>query len=254
VHTTLLAIVLGGGVGLMLGAMGGGGSILAVPLLVYVLGEDPHSATTTSLLVVGWTAAVAAIQQLRMGRTNPCAGLIFGGIGGASALLGAWLNRLVSGQALMCLFALLMLAVAFGMSRKRLPVDKENEFKCQDRAVRLGVTGGAVGVLTGFFGVGGGFVILPAMVLAADLPMKLAVGTSLLAIALQATWGVVGHLGLGTVAWGVTLPFLVGSIAGGLVGGRLAALIPPRLATRGFALLLALLAVYLLYRNCAAFI
>ena len=249
-----LAMLLGGAVGLMLGAMGGGGSILAVPLLVYVLGEDPHSATTTSLLVVGWTAAVAAVQQLRMGRTSPCAGLIFGGIGGASALLGAWLNRLVSGQALMCLFALLMLAAAFGMTRKRLPMDEEDDFSCQDRAMRLGVTGGAVGVLTGFFGVGGGFVILPAMVLAADLPMRLAVGTSLLAIALQAAWGVVGHLGLGSVAWGVTLPFLAGSVAGGLIGGRLAALIPPRHAARGFALLLVLLAVYLLYRNCTTLV
>lgn len=252
VETLLLSVVFGGLVGLLLGMMGGGGSILTVPVLVYVLGQGAHEATSTSLVIVGASAAIAALGHARAGRVDTRAGLIFGGLGGATALLGAWLNRKVSGQAVLFLFALLMVAAAVSMLRRRQPVGTTEQYRSRGSAVKIAGAGMVVGMMTGFFGVGGGFVIVPALVLVAGMPMHVAVGTSLLAISLQSAWGLAGHLGFGKIDWSVTAVFLLGSLAGVVVGGRISGRLSQRTLTRAFAVFLFLLAGYLVYRNYTA--
>lgn len=196
--TVLLAVVFGSLIGLLLGLVGGGGSILTVPILVYVLDQGVHEATATSLVIVGATALIGAVPHARAGRVAIRTALLFGGSGIAGAFAGTALNARVSGPVILLLFGLLMLAVAARMAVGSRPVPGE-----VDDAPLIGfrwevvASGLVVGVLTGFFGVGGGFLIVPALVLVLGLPMRLAVGTSLVVIAINAAAGIVAHLGSG---------------------------------------------------------
>lgn len=250
--TTLLAIGFGVLIGLLLGLVGGGGSILTVPILVYVIGLGVHEATATSLVIVGLTALSGAIPHARAGRVQLATALPFGGTGIAGAFAGTWLNARVSGPVILLLFGGLMLVVAarMGLGRAAAPVER-------DRAAghRRGIVlaaGLAVGLMTGFFGVGGGFLIVPALVLALGLPMRLAVGTSLVVIAINSGAGVLAHLRGGGFDVAIALLFVVGGFAGGILGGRLAGRIDETRLGRGFAVLVALVAIYLIARNAVA--
>ena len=252
-----LALGFGALIGVSLGALGAGGSILTVPILVYAMGVPVQAATGTSLAIVGLNATVGAVDAWRGGRALPRTGLAFGASGLIGALGGAWLNHQLRGELILVLFSILMLAAAAGMLRRsgmRDDTDAFDERYSPARWARLAAVGLGVGLLTGFFGVGGGFLIVPALVLVVGLPMRLAVGTSLLAIALNSLWGLLGHLRFGALDWGLTLLFGIGGLLGVLVGGKLAGRVPEKTLRTGFALLIVGVALFTFARSASALI
>lgn len=247
----ILPLIFGALIGLSLGLVGGGGSILTVPILVYAIGQPAHVATTTSLAIVGTNALVGVIGHARSGNVLLKTGLAFGAAGFLGAVAGTWLNRRVPGQLLLALFAFVMLAAAAAMLRKRsaTPVATGGEDYNARGWLKLVLSGLGTGLMTGFFGVGGGFVIVPALVLILGLPMRAAVGTSLLIIALNSASGLIARFGSGGLDWGVTLLFILGGAAGVALGVRLAGRLPQRRLTQSFAGLIVLVAAYVLYRS-----
>lgn len=241
------ALGFGSLIGLSLGALGAGGSILTVPILVYAMGVPVQTATGTSLAIVGLNAATGALDYLRRGRSLPRTAFAFGASGVLGAFAGVWLNHLVRGELILMLFSLLMLVAAFSMLRRRAA---DASATCFDERypvrgwLRLGLVGLGVGFLTGFFGVGGGFLIVPALMLVLHLPVRLAVGTSLLVIALNAVWGLLGNLRFGTFDWTLTPLFALGGAAGVLAGGRLSGKLPDRAQRTAFAVLVVGIAIY----------
>lgn len=246
----LLASPLGFLIGLSLGALGGGGSILAVPVLVYVAGQDPTAATATSLVLVTMTSVVGIVPHVRARRVRVLPGLVFGVAGIGGAVVGSRLNERADPDVLLLLFALVMLVAARGMWRSATrprPVGAAVATAVHfDTATVLKVVaaGSAVGLMTGFFGVGGGFVIVPALVLVLGFTMPEAVGTSLLVIVVNSLVALVMRAGAGGIEWGVVAPFAVSSLAGVLVGGRLAGTRDPRALQRAFVVLLVIVALY----------
>lgn len=253
--TDLWSLVFGVGIGLLLGLVGGGGSILTVPILVYAIGLDVREATATSLVVVGVTALVGAIPHARQGRVVPRTALAFGGTGILGAFAGTWLNTRVAGPVILFLFGVLMLVVAARMAFTRKPGANRPE---GDRAPRFRwpvlVAGLVVGVMTGFFGVGGGFLIVPALVLVLGFPMRSAVGTSLVIIAINSAAGALAHLGAGGVDVRIALLFIVGGFVGTTLGARLVGVVDEDKLARSFAGLVALVGVYLIGRNVGVLI
>jgi uncharacterized protein len=276
----LAAIGLGLLIGLSLGALGGGGSILTVPALVYVLGEPARAATTESLVIVGITALVAAIGHARAGRVSWGAGVAFGAIGVAASYAGTAANRSINPELLLLAFAGLIVAAATAMLIR--------QHRCADRgevpstALTLATTaeqsgrvalltaapartrttaatltkllaaGLMVGFLTGFFGVGGGFVIVPALVMALGYSMPTAVGTSLVVIAVNSAAALAARAGDATFHWSVIIPFTAAAIAGSLAGRRLADRVRPATLTRAFVALLLAVAAYVAVRSGTA--
>jgi uncharacterized protein len=245
--TMLLALVLGGLIGLSLGMLGGGGSILTVPALVYVLGQDPHAAVSASLIIVGLNAVTGAWFHRRAGHVRLKAAALFGGVGLAAAFLGARLSKLLPSALLLVLFALLMVAVAVLMLRGSALKPAATAIAPVWWKVLIG--GLSVGFLTGFLGVGGGFLIVPALVLLLRMDMRDAVGSSLVVIALNSAAGVLGHLGESGVSWLIIGLLLAGGLPGLLFGTRLAQRLPVARLRQGFAVLVILLGATLLAVN-----
>lgn len=260
----LLASPLGLLIGISLGALGGGGSILAVPALVYAAGQDPKAATTTSLVLVTITALIGIIPHWRAGRVRFTAGALFGLAGVGGSLLGSYWNEAVDPDVLLLAFSMLMLVAAYAMWR-RLPRQPSNAAPRSVGAAanadtappgtgglrldlvtvaKVLVAGSFVGVLTGFFGVGGGFVIVPALVLALGFTMPEAVGTSLLVIAVNSTVALTTRLPGGTIEWGIVVPFTVASLIGVFIGSRLASTRDPSFLQKWFVVLLVAVALY----------
>jgi uncharacterized membrane protein YfcA len=248
VEAALVSLALGTVIGLSLGLLGGGGSILTVPALVYVVGLPVADATGTSLAIVGVTALVGAARHLRAGRVDLRAALSFGAASMAGAVVGSILGRGIDPALLLALFALLMGAAGAAMLRPAR-VDPAPPGHGARAVLQVALVGAAVGVVTGFFGVGGGFLIVPALVLVLGLPMRRAVGTSLVVIALASAAGLVTHLGVGAIDLPVTLLFVAGGVAGIVLGTRWAGAVPEMALRRGFATLVFVLAVFLLVRN-----
>ena len=245
-----LAIPLGLAIGLSLGALGGGGSILTVPALVYVLDQDPRSATTGSLLIVGITALTGMLAHARAGRVRVAQGLVFGALGVAGSWAGSRLSTAVPPQVLLSAFAALMLVVAVIMLRRSRNGRSDAGSGERKRPVAVVLTATAVGLLTGFFGVGGGFAVVPALVLSLGFSMPVAVGTSLLVIAINSATALVARLGSGVdLDWPLLAVFTAAAIAGSLLGGRVASRVRPATLTRAFAVLLAVVAVYTAVRS-----
>jgi uncharacterized membrane protein YfcA len=253
--TLLLAAALGLLVGLTMGALGGGGSILTVPALVYVVGESARSATTASLVIVGVTAAAAVVGHGRAGRIRWGAGLALGAAGVAASFAGTALNARVDPDLLLGCFAVLMLVAAAAMlGRSRPETAGAPSAQPAPRhaggvvAARVALVGLAVGFLTGFLGVGGGFLVVPALVLLLGYPMPIAVGTSLLVISLNSAVALIARAGTASFHWSVIGPFtaaaVAGAVAGALLGHRVSG---PRL-TQAFAGLLLAVAGYVLVR------
>jgi uncharacterized protein len=242
-----LILAFGVLVGLSLGLVGGGGSILTVPILVYVLGESVHLATGTALAIVGANALIGAWEHDRAGRVRMPVALAFGGVGILGALAGSWLNHLAPERAVLIGFALLMLAASTAMARVRLG---DRTAAPRPRiSWRVVLAGLGVGVLTGFFGVGGGFLIVPALVLILGLPMREAVGTSLVVIAINAAAALIGHLRFGGIDLEVTALFIAGGAVGSILGSRLSGRIDERRLRQGFAAMVVLIAFYILART-----
>jgi uncharacterized membrane protein YfcA len=225
-----IAIAIAAVVGVALGMLGGGGSILMVPLLTYIGGLDPKQAIATSLLVVGVTSAVGAIGHARAGRVRWSVGLMFGVAGMAGAYGGGLLARFVSGTALLAGFGILMAVAAVAMLRERVDRSEADRASAR-RLVALGLT---VGVVMGLVGAGGGFLLVPALTLFGALSMPAAVGTSLVVIAMQSFAGLAGHLAGTPIDWRLAGLVTGAAVMGGLVGGRLTAMVEPDTLRRGF--------------------
>jgi uncharacterized membrane protein YfcA len=244
-----VALVLSGLIGVSLGLLGGGGSILAVPVIVYVARVDVHAAIGMSLAVVGATALAAALGHARARRVDPRAAALFGGTGMLGAPLGAQATHAVAPRALMLLFAGLMLTVGTLMLRGRGLASRAAP---RPHPVAVPAAGFGVGLLTGFLGVGGGFLIVPALTLLAGLPIHRAIGTSLLVIAANSAAGLAGHLGRGELPLVLTAAFTVAATLGTLIGVRLAAGLDPARLRRAFALFVILVGLFLLAKNALA--
>ncbi|WP_257459386.1 sulfite exporter TauE/SafE family protein [Archangium lipolyticum] len=224
-------------IGVLLGLLGGGGSILTVPLLVYVLGVEPKTAIAMSLVVVGLTSASAAVMHARAGRVRWRTAFVFGAGGMMGAFLGGRVARFLPSGVLLLLFSAAMLAAAVAMlRRKEAPaplVSPVPEQPLHLPVPRVLAQGAAVGVLSGLVGAGGGFLIVPALVLV-GLPTPVAMGTSLVVISLQCAAGLLGHLGHVDLPWALTAAVLATAIAGSFLGGRLAGRVSPGSLRKGF--------------------
>ena len=247
---TLLAVGLGLLIGLVVGALGGGGSVLTVPALVFALGLTAQAATTASLVIVGITSAVASVAHARSGHTRWREGGLLAAAGIPASLAGTWLNQLVAEDVLLLCFAALMLVAAAGMLLRRAPDGAAPEGEDVPAGgggrhwLRLAVAGSGIGFLTGFLGVGGGFVIVPALVLALHFPIAAAVGTSLMVIALNAVVALLARAGTGGFEWDVIVPFTTAAVLASFVGKQVADRLPSHRLTQGFAVLLVLVAAY----------
>lgn len=251
-------------IGLSLGALGGGGSILAVPALVYGAGQDPKAATTTSLLLVGIASVVGMVAHWRSGRVRVGIGVVFGVCGIGGSLAGSALNEQIDPDALLLAFAGLIVVAAWRMASGVSTVTEDDtaalvagESSESTRAttptaahfsLRSALTvlaaGTLVGFLTGLFGVGGGFVIVPALALALKLSMPEAIGTSLLVIVINSVVALSTRIATTSIDWAVTIPFAVATIIGVVSGSRLAGRLDPKRSIRWFAALLIGVAAY----------
>lgn len=226
--TVALAVL----VGVTLGLLGGGGSILTVPLLAYVAGMDAKEAIATSLLVVGVTSAVGAISHARAGRVRWRTGVLFGGAGMVGAYAGGLLARFVPGPVLLIAFALMMIATAVAMLRGRKAVSADVAPSLP--VGRILLDGVVVGLVTGLVGAGGGFLVVPALALLGGLPMPVAVGTSLVVIAMKSFAGLGGYLTTVQIDWRLAAAVTAAAVVGSVIGGRLTALVDPDVLRRAF--------------------
>ncbi|WP_223759018.1 sulfite exporter TauE/SafE family protein [Myxococcus sp. RHSTA-1-4] len=242
-------------VGVLLGLLGGGGSILTVPLLVYVLGVEPRTAIAMSLVVVGVTSTTGAVLHARAGRVRWRTAFVFGAGGMAGAFLGGRINPLIPPTVLLLLFAGVMVAAAVAMLRRKeappRPADTPAPEEPALPVARVMAQGVAVGVLSGLVGAGGGFLIVPALAMV-GLATPVATATSLVVIALQCAAGFVGHLGHVQLPWGLTGAVLTAAVTGSFVGGRLAGLVSPASLRKGFAVFVLATAAFLLVAETPA--
>jgi uncharacterized protein len=240
-----LALVLAALIGVSLGLLGSGGSIITLPVLVYAAGIPVAQAVGMSLVIVGGTSAVGSLLKLRQGAFDLRAATFFALSGMGGAFVGAKFTHLVSAPVLLLLFGALMLVVGLRMLRSGEPKAQSN--RC--RPLRCLATGVAVGVLTGFLGVGGGFLILPALLLFAGLEMKPAIGTSLAVIAVNCFGGLIGQMRYVKFDWLLTLGFLLAGIVGMFAGSALAKQLSAAVLRWGFAWCVVLLGITLVARN-----
>jgi uncharacterized membrane protein YfcA len=247
-----LGLALATLIGLSLGLLGGGGSILTVPVLVYVLGFAAKPAIAMSLPVVGITSLVGAALHWRLGNVRVPTALTFGVVAMIGAFAGAKLAVLVSGTAQLALLAVVMLAAAGSMLRGNRGVGDAAPAAPPRLALLVPVALG-VGVLTGLVGIGGGFLVVPALVLLARVPMRQAVGTSLLVIAMNSASGFAGYLGTVDIDWRFLAGFTAAAVAGALAGTALAARVPQVTLKRTFAVFLLVMGGFVLYKNRDAF-
>jgi uncharacterized membrane protein YfcA len=227
-----LAVALAVFVGISLGLLGGGGSILTVPLLAYVAGLDPKQAIATSLFVVGVTSAVGSVTHARAGRVRWRVAGIFGAAAMAGAYGGGRLAHLVPGNILLIAFALIMIAAAVAMLRGRRDIGDESAGPLP--IAKIVLQGASVGVISGLVGAGGGFLLVPAMALLGGLPMPVAVGTSLVVISMQSFAGLAGHLAGESIDWKLAGMVTAAAVVGSVIGGRLTARIEPATLRRAF--------------------
>ncbi len=248
---TALAVLIG----LSLGLLGGGGSILTVPLLVYVIGVPAHEAIALSLLVVGTTSISALIPHARQGRVRWKTGALFGVASMTGAYAGGRLAHFIPATALLLGFGAMMLITAFAMMRPRHAASCEsstsdtNTTEPELSLLRIGAIGCLVGSITGLIGAGGGFVVVPALVLLARLPMRTAVGTSLLVITLNSYAALAGHLGAVTIDGTLAVLITSAAILGSILGSALSARVPQAILRRGFAWFVIVMAVIILFQE-----
>ena len=264
--TLALAVAAGALIGLSLGALGGGGSILAVPVLVYALGQSPAQATTGSLVVVGVTSLVGALAAYRAGNVLFARGAAFGLVATGGAVVGARASALVPDAVLLGSFAVLMLAVGVLLAvrqwrgRRSAPdgtpaphpalddpiITFNPTFACQcPRALKVLVTATAVGLLTGFLGVGGGFLVVPALLVALSLPLEYAAGTSLVVITITSGVALLARAGSGVAPdWWPVIALTTAAATAAVVGARVASRVDTRRLSAAFTGLVLAVAAY----------
>ncbi|WP_423067779.1 sulfite exporter TauE/SafE family protein [Devosia sp. CN2-171] len=251
----LLGALSGGLVGLTLGLFGGGGSILAVPLMVYLVGvPSPHLALGTSAVAVAANALANLFSHARRGNVRWRCAAIYTSAGVAGAYLGSSLGKLIDGEKLLFLFALLMLVVGGLMLRTRARIANPAPACTLENAPKTVGYGAATGVFSGFFGIGGGFLIVPGLIAATGMPILSAVGSSLVAVAAFGLTTALNYAASGLVDWPLAAVFVGGGIGGGMLGAFAADQIS---RSRGllntlFATLIFGVALYMLWRSAAA--
>ena len=242
---TIIVVGLAVLVGLSLGLLGGGGSILVVPLLTYVGGLDPREAIATSLFVVGATSFVSMIGHARKANVQWRTGLIFGAAGMVGAFLGGLAGGYIPGTALMIAFAIMMLATAGAMIKGRK--DTDGQPRAHHHPLwRILLDGLVVGAATGLVGAGGGFLVVPALVLLAGLPMTAAVGTSLLVIAMKSFAGLAGYMTSVSLDWPLVGAVTAAAVVGSFVGVRLTSVVPEKALRKGFGYFVLLMGAFVL--------
>lgn len=235
-------------IGLSLGILGGGGSILTVPIFVYAMGYAPKVAIAMSLPVVGMTSLVGAYGHWRAGNFDLPAALTFGPIAMIGALIAAKLSVHVAGLVQLTLLGVIMIVAAVVMMRSA-GAEQHADKPRPRQPVLLGASGLGVGMITGLVGIGGGFLFVPALALLAGLPIKTAVGTSLLVIAMNTAAGALGYRGQVDIPWTVVGIFAAIAIAGSLAGARVVRHVPQGALRRAFAYFLFAMAAFILYQN-----
>lgn len=239
-----LAIVIG----LSLGMLGGGGSILTVPVLVYVLGLPMKGAVPLSLIVVGVTSAVGAANHQRHRNIRWDAAVAFAPAAVIGALLGTRIATVVSGRIQLIIFAILMVVAAISMFVGPAAWSTPGTVPTRRSPAVVALLGGCVGLLTGLVGVGGGFMYVPALVLLAGLEMREAVGTSLVLIVVSCLAALLGYLGRIAIDWQTAGFFTALAIVGVMIGSGLAKRVPQAALRRGFAVLLLVMGVLVLIK------
>ncbi len=243
-----LGIVLTTLMGVSLGLLGGGGSILAVPILVYLFHLDAQAAITLSLVLVGGTALLAALLQDRGTNVDWRGGALFVALGAPFSLLGSYGSRRFPGGALLFLFGVLMLVVGAVMMRGRRepPADAPRDWR------RVAASGMGVGLLTGFLGVGGGFLIVPALALVTRMPMKVAIGTSLLVIAGNCAFALAGRWDILRMSWMLLATLGPAALAGMLLGVRLCGQLDAAQLRRLFGVFVIAIGLWMAFQNGAS--
>jgi uncharacterized protein len=242
-------------VGFVLGLVGGGGSILAVPLMVYLVGvPSPHVAIGTSALAVAVNALTGLANHIRQGNVKWRCALVFAASGVAGAFAGSSAGKAFDGQKLLFLFAIVMIVVGVLMLRNRRREGNPSVVLGRENAPKLVGYGAGTGMFSGFFGIGGGFLIVPGLVAATGMPMINAVGSSLVAVSAFGLTTAANYALSGLVDWALAAVFIVGGVAGGFLGARLATRLSGthgRLTTI-FAGLIFAVAAYMLWQGAAA--
>ncbi|MGN6098259.1 MAG: sulfite exporter TauE/SafE family protein [Bosea sp. (in: a-proteobacteria)] len=250
--TLVPAVASGGLVGFSLGLVGGGGSILATPLLLYVVGvATPHIAIGTGALAVPINAYANLLAHARKGHVRWLCASVFAALGSLGALVGSSLGLVVDGTRLLLLFGALIVVVGLLMLRPR-SIGRGDERRVDRRMCALTAAAAlATGGASGFFGVGGGFLIVPALVFATGMPMINAIGSSLLAVGAYGLATALNYAGSGQVDWGVAVQFISGGVAGGILGMLLATRLSKGKATlnRTFAALILSVATHVIFKN-----
>ena len=247
-----LAVLSGGAVGFSLGLIGGGGSILAVPLLLYVVDiGDPHVAIGTSALSVAANAFANLFGHWRAGNVKWSCAVTFALAGVVGAAIGSTLGKLVDGQQLLFLFALAMIAVGVAMLRPRATAGNPDVRMTSGIAIRLIAIGLVVGAVSGFFGIGGGFLIVPGLMLATGMPILNAIGSSLFSVGSFGLTTAINYALSGLIEWAIALLFIAGGVAGGYGGMRAAVSLAAnrRSLTFVFAGIIFAVAAYMLVRT-----
>lgn len=242
----LIEFVIGALVGTLLGLLGGGGAVLIVPSMVYILHVDEHVALATALVIVGLNALIGGTLAWRQGRTQLRVAFMFGLSGMVTAYLGARISKLIPGDILLVAFSLLLLVIASFMFRR---TSDNQDTNISPRPLwHIVAVGAGVGLITGTLGVGGGFLIVPAMVLLVGMPMRRAVGTSLIVIAINSTASLLGHLDT-PFDWSLIGALLAGAIPSVALSGRLGAYIPADKLRTAFAVFITIVALAMLAEN-----
>ena len=254
----LLSLLSGSLVGTVLGLIGGGGSILAVPLLVYVVGvKSPHVAIGTSAVAVALSALSSLLGHARLGNVRwPCA-ITFTLAGIVGAALGSTLGKAFDGRKLLLLFGVLMIVVAAMMLRRRpsqdssfVPLSRETAGKLVPRLAGFGL---ATGTLAGFFGIGGGFLVVPGLIAAAEMPLIAAIGSSLVSVTAFGITTAANYAASDLIDWRLVALFVAGGVVGSVIGGRLAQHLSTQKAalTQVFAAIVASAGLYVVWRGLA---
>jgi hypothetical protein len=249
-----LGLGSGSAVGFTLGLVGGGGSILALPLLVYVVGiSNPHIAIGTSAVAVSINAAFNLVNHARLGSVKWRCAAVFSLAGVLGAHVGASLGKMIDGQSLLAAFAILMLAVSGMMLRRRDTSGRPDVRLSRENLPWLLVLGCGTGALSGFFGIGGGFLIVPALVMATGMPMRTAIGSSLVAVTAFGLTTSTNYALSNFVDWPIALLLVAGGVAGGMAGARVGALLASRKGVLNtvFASLIGFVAIYMLAKSFA---
>lgn len=251
----VLAVVSGGVVGFTLGLLGGGGSILAVPLLLYVVGmNDPHVVIGSTALAVSLNAYANLVSHARAKHVlwKPAVGFALPGVLGA--YVGSVLGKLMPDKQLLFLFAILMIVIAIVMLRKKRAQSLEEFRTASIHWSRIISAGLAVGFLSGFFGIGGGFLIVPGLMFSTGMPMIMAIGTSLFAVGTFGLTTAVSYAASGLVDWWIVLCYVGGGVLGGVVGSLAATKLSTKRRTLNyiFSVIIILVAIYMLIMNWKA--